>query len=197
MVLMCDPCHCICKHLIFVGWTFEGNILAKRLKQLLPHTVITSYWQILVLINGISVPQSDCPCVCVGWRFTGGIFLSKQRQDPRDYGLGLFNGECKTRPWGYEVPTNSGSASLHKFKSLRSPSPYDWIPILPEKSSPSIISVFPFPFSCWCFWVLFWPLRSDLDPLCDWLPAEGCWSLSEADNILFPSEVERGEKYLD
>lgn len=62
----------------------------------------------------------------MGWRFIGGIFLYKQRQDLRDYGLGLFNGECKTCPWGCEVPTNSGSASLHKFKSLTIPSPCDW-----------------------------------------------------------------------
>lgn len=34
-------------------------------------------------------------------------------------------------------------------------------------------------------------------PLFDWLSVEGCRSLSEADNILFPIEVEQGEKYLD
>lgn len=31
-------------------------------------------------------------------RVIGGIFFHKQRQDLRDYGLGLFNGECKTCP---------------------------------------------------------------------------------------------------
>lgn len=34
-------------------------------------------------------------------------------------------------------------------------------------------------------------------PRFDWLSVEGYRSLSEADNILFPTEVEQGEKYLD
>ncbi len=35
------------------------------------------------------------------------------------------------------------------------------------------------------------PSGSDPDPLSDWPAVEGCWCLSEADNILFPSEVEQ------
>lgn len=79
-----------------------------------------------MLINGIRFSQSECPCVCVGWSVIGGIFFYKQRQDLRDYGLGLFNGECKRFPQGNKVPANSGSASLHNFKSLNIPSLYDW-----------------------------------------------------------------------
>lgn len=63
--------------------------------------------------------------VCVGWRVIGGIFFYKQIQDLRDYGLGSFNGECKTCPGGNEVPANSGSAWLPKFKSLNIISLYD------------------------------------------------------------------------
>lgn len=103
---------------------------------------ITSYWQILVLIAGIGYSQSECPCVCVGWRVIGGVVFYKQRQDLRDYSLGLFNGECKTCPWGNKVPANSGSASLHKFKSLNIPSLYDW----PHTASVSTRNVL----STWC-----------------------------------------------
>ncbi len=39
----------------------------------------------------------------------GGIFFRKQRQDLRDYGRDLLNGECKTWPWGNKVP----GLSLH------------------------------------------------------------------------------------
>lgn len=51
-----------------------------------------SFELLFMSIGCITEWGSLCVCGLVG---LGGIFFHKQIQDLRDYGVGLFNGECK------------------------------------------------------------------------------------------------------